>query len=181
MSDTLQALGGFALIIGLFVAYFWERRAKRRAALPRPEPPRPVEPVTTPAERGSRSSINWGAPFLYCLLLVGVARGSVVWYWISLIVYTVFLIVAVYSTLSPKELAAEQRRRPGTTRADHYLKLGVPYLLFPGAALALVLSGRVWAVLLPAVPWLLIIPLALIVLPATAVSQWWSRRQKPPA
>src|SRR5712672_2993719 len=135
VSDALSAIGGFALIVGLFAAYIAQRVAARRAKAPQPAPlPAPEPPphavAAGPAEP-ARSSINWGAPFLYCTLLTVAARAGPVWSTICLVGYAVFVVVGAYSTFSPKELAEEQRRRPGTTRWEHYGKTGFPYVLVP--------------------------------------------------
>ncbi|HEY2824104.1 MAG TPA: hypothetical protein VGI83_01020 [Gemmatimonadales bacterium] len=174
MSDTLQTLGGLALIGGLLVAYIAQRVAARRPQMPPGAPP----PDPPPAEAGApaRSSVNWGAPFIYCALLSVVARGGQVWSIVCLVVYAAFVVIGAHSTFSPRELAAEQRRRSGTTRGEHYLKLGVPYVLVPVLALALVLSGAAWAILLPAVPWVLLLVLAVVVLPVQGLAAWMRRR-----
>ena len=168
VSDTLQALGGFALIIGLFVAYIAQRVAQRRAKAPQPVV---TAPEPAPPQAQSRGSINWGAPFIYCLLLVGVARGGPIASKVWLVIYVAMFFLAVYSTFSPKELAGEQKRHPGTTRGEHYIRLGIPYVLFPGVSLVLVLAGQGWAVLLPAIPWVLILLFAIVVLPVQALKR----------
>ena len=175
MSDTLQTLGGFALIVGLFVAYLRERRARSRPAtlppVPAAAPATATEPASAPAEStGGRSSINWGAPIIYCVLLWGVVHRDTNWRYVWLTLYSAMIAVAVHTMLSAKELAIERRRQPDLTRREHWVKIGVPYLLFPLAGLALVLAGIPGGVLVPALPWVLIILAAVVILPAQAVA-----------
>ena len=108
-------------------------------------------------------------PVVYCLLLVGADthRGNF-WGYLWQTLYAVIFAVAVYSTFSPRELAAEQKRRPGTTRADHYLTLGVPYVLFPAIAWVVTIPlGWRGGVVVPALPWavLLVVGLVAMALP----------------
>jgi phosphotransferase system glucose/maltose/N-acetylglucosamine-specific IIC component len=169
MRETLQGLAGLALIVGLFVAYALERRARRRAAEPppvvaEPEPP-PAEIIdgTQPAPV-SYGSPNWGAPIVFVLLLVGAAthRGSwwgVLWQ----VIYFGIIAVAAYSTFSRKELREEQERRPGTTRRDVFLRIGVPYLLIPLIAWLITMPlGITLGTLVPALPWMLLALLGVV-------------------
>ena len=165
MPETLQGLFGFALIAGLFIWYVRERRARTRAAAPpdsiaKPPAERPateMEPVEAPVTQGS--SPNWGAPIGFCLLLLGAVthRGNF-WGYLWQACYLGIVVVATYSTFSPKELAAEKLRRPGTTRREHYVKLGVPYILVPVVAWTIAIPLRVnGAWMLPALPWALLL------------------------
>jgi hypothetical protein len=159
--ETLQGLAGLALIVGLFVFYVRERRAKSRQPLIEVQPPvARVEAPTTPETKPPRgSSPNWGAPIIFVLLLSGAAthRGS--WWgvlWQAL--YFAVIVVGLYSTFSPKELAAEQARRPGTTRRDVYLTLGVPYLLVPIVAWIVTIPfAFAPGAFIPALPWVALI------------------------
>lgn len=167
MSDTLSGLLGFALIAGLFVKYAMDRRARKRAANPdsiaTPEPASVIatEPSTTVSSepRVRSSSPNWGMPVVYCLLLYGAdSHRTNFWGYLWQGLYFALLAVASYSTFSPKELAAEQVRRPGTTRLNQYVTLGVPYVLFPAAGWILVEPvGWSPGVLVPALPWALLL------------------------
>ena len=171
MSDTLSAVAGGAMIIGLFVAYARERRARTRARQVGASPP--VDPVVS-AERipvaapdtsteaaalepstGGRSP-NWGLPIVYGLLLIAVAthRGSV-WGTVWQVVYLAIVALGAYSTFAPSELAGEQRRHPGTTRASHYVTFGVPYVLLPLVGWILVGPMRLpIGILAPIAPWI---------------------------
>ena len=159
VSDTLSGFFGAALIVGLFVAYAMQRRARNRspAALETVEPPPDTRSETEPAT--SSRSPNWGMPIVYCLLLVAAdSHRGTFWGYLWQGTFLAILALAAYSTFSPKELASEQMRRPGTTRADHYLSLGVPYLLFPAIGWTLVVVvGWPVGILVPAIPWLLML------------------------
>jgi hypothetical protein len=175
VTDTLQALGGVALIVGLFVAYALERRARHRPATPPPEPV--VAPVATaptpaaPAETtGGRRSINWGAPIIYCVLLWGGAHRDTNWRYVWLTLYAAMLVVAGHTMFSAKEFAIERRRQPDLTWREHWVKIGVPYLLFPVAGLALVLAGVSGGVIVPSLPWVFIILAAVVILPVQVVA-----------
>ena len=162
MTETLQALFGFSLIVGLFVWYFRERRAKNR-----PAPAAALEPVARPepetAEPSSNEvslgSPNWGAPLIYVILLTAIRATQRSWWsllWLG--IYFGIWALAVYSTFHPKELAAEQARRPGTTPAFHYVRYGVPYVLFPFVGwLVAVRLGWGLGVFIPALPWIFLI------------------------
>jgi hypothetical protein len=173
MSDTLSGLLGFALIAGLFVKYAMDRRAQKRAAHPdsivSPEAASGIEtePATAvaPEPRARSSSPNWGMPIVYCLLLVGAdTHRANFWGYLWQGLYFALFAVACYSTFSPKELAAEQARRPNTTRLDHYVTLGVPYVLFPAAGWILVEPvGWSPGILVPALPWALLLVVAGVV------------------
>ena len=98
-------------------------------------------------------------PIVYCLLLAAADshRGNF-WGYLWQGIFLAILALAAYSTFSPKELAMEQARRPGTTRVDHYLSLGVPYLLFPAIGWTLVeVAGWSAGMFVPAIPWLLML------------------------
>jgi hypothetical protein len=159
--ETLQGLAGLALIVGLFVFYARERRAKGRPPVVDGTPPvARVEALATPDAAPSRgSSPNWGAPIVFVLLLLGAAthRGSwwgVLWQ----VLYFVIIGVALYSTFSPKEFAAELARRPGTTRGDVYLTLGVPYILVPIAGWIVTIPFNFApGAFIPALPWVALI------------------------
>ena len=101
-------------------------------------------------------------PIAYCLLLAGAdTHRTSFWGYVWQGIYFALLAVAMYSTFSPKELVAEQARRPGTTRLSHYVTLGVPYILFPAAGWILVEPVH-WTpgVLVPALPWALLLIIA---------------------
>lgn len=169
MNDTIAGLLGFALMAALFVAYAWERRARRRGTTVAGSAEVAVDVVATPdvatmepesaVRAQSRSSPNWGMPIVYGLLLAGADahRGSL-WGYLWQGLYFALIAVALYSTFSPKELAAEQVRRPDTTRTGHYLALGVPYVLVPALAWVLVIPlGWMGGIFVPAVPWVLLL------------------------
>ena len=102
-------------------------------------------------------------PIVYCLLLAGADshRGSF-WGYLWQGLYGVLFVVAVHSTFSPKELAAEIVRRPDTTRWSHYLTLGVPYVLFPAIAWVVVVPlGWKAGIIVPALPWALLLVVGL--------------------
>jgi Ca2+/Na+ antiporter len=171
--ETLQGLFGFALIIGLFVWYVRERRAKNRPPALAPERV-DVTPVAAEAEPVVRvSSPNWGAPIVYVLLLYAALKAQGTWWsmlWLT--IYFAIFGVAWYSTFSEKELEDEQARRPGTTRREHYLKLGVPYLLFPMLGwLGVFVFGWKLAVFIPAIPWLALLAAAAFLTVRGAVSK----------
>lgn len=87
--------------------------------------------------------------------------------------YLAFVAVGVHSLVSPKEFAQEQKRRPGTTRMDHLMNTGVPYVFFPVLAWVLVFPvGWNGGVLIPALPWALMILFAAVVLPGSAAVRW---------
>jgi hypothetical protein len=159
MTETLQALFGFALIGGLFVWYFRERRAKRATIEPVAAPiVDATADVTTETPVVSLGSPNWGAPIFYVIVLLAI-KGTRGWWsigWLAL--YFAVWALAFYSTFSPSQLREEQERRPGTTRRFHYLRFGVPYVLFPllGWFVAIRLS---WlpGVLIPALPWVVLV------------------------
>ena len=173
MNDTVASLLGAALIAGLFVAYAIQRRARNR---PTPPPGTiDVPPVSISGQEPHAASPNWGMPIVYCLLLAAADshRGSF-WGYLWQGIFFALLAVAAYSTFSPKELALEQSRRPGTTRLHHYMTLGVPYLLVPAIGWALVeVAGWSGGVFVPAVPWLLL----LIAGGVVAVWQKWRGRK----
>lgn len=159
VNDTAAGLFGTALIAGLLVAYALQRRGRNRPA----PPPETIDvpPTSTSVEQPQRPSPspNWGMPIVYCLLLAAADshRGNF-WGYLWQGIFFAFLAVAAYSTFSPKELAMEQARRPGTTRQHQYLTLGVPYLLFPAIGWALVeVAGWPGGVFVPAIPWLLLL------------------------
>ena len=176
VNDTLAGLLGVALIAGLFAAHSIQRRRRNAPAPPPETAERPSVSVSAKELQATSSSPNWGMPIVYCLLLAAADshRGNFwgyLWQWI----FFAFLAVAAYSTFSPKELAMEQTRRPGTTRQHQYLTLGVPYLLFPAIGWALVeLAGWPGGVFVPAIPWLLL----LIAGGAAAVWQKWRGRKQ---
>src|SRR5207248_5105249 len=98
---------------------------------------RPVRRVRA-AARGS--SPNWGMPIILCALLIGAtSHRDSSWGCVWQAIFLGIVGVAAYFVVSPKELAAEQTRRPGTTRFEHYLKLGVPYVAVPVVAWILVI------------------------------------------
>ena len=139
------------------------------SAQPAATPDASAPPPAPDAGGPSSSSPNWGMPIVYCLLLVGADshRGSF-WGYLWQALYFVIFAVAAYSTFSPKELAAEQVRRPGTTRMDLYLTVGVPYVLFPAIAWVLTIPiGWRGGIFVPVLPWavLLVLGLGAVVLP----------------
>jgi hypothetical protein len=162
--ETLQGLFGLALIVGLVWWYARERRTKDRPPAPPPEPvdATPVVEDGEPTSRGS--SPNWGAPIVYVLLLYAAVRSQGSWWsmlWLT--IYFAIFGVAWYSTFSEKELVDEQARRPGTTRREHYFKLGVPYLLFPMLGwLGVCVFGWKLAVFIPTIPWVLLMAAGLV-------------------
>ena len=173
MLETLQTLFGLALIIGLFVWYARERRARNRPPASAPElvDATPVVDEGEPVVHGP--SPNWGAPIVYVLLLYAALRTQGTWWsmlWLT--IYFMIFGVAWYSTFSEKELADEQARRPGTTRREHYIKLGVPYLLFPLLGwLGAIVFGWKLAVFIPAIPWLALLAAAAFLIVRRAVSK----------
>ncbi len=174
MIETLQGVFGLALIAGLFVWYARERRARKHPSAPAPEAVKATSVEDAePVVRGA--SPNWGAPIAYVLLLHAALRSQGTWWsMVWLTIYFAIFGVAWYSTFSEKELADEQARRPGTTRREHYFKLGVPYLLFPmlGWLGAFVFGWRP-AVFIPTIPWLLLIAAGLVLWGREA----WARRK----
>ena len=166
MNDALAGVIGAVAIGAIFVAYARERRARMRPPeVVLAEPPEQV--ASTEEEPTIRSSSpNWGMPIVYCLLLIGAdTHRNSFWGALWQAIFFVILAVAAYSTFSPKELAEEQARQPGTTRMQHYVTLGVPYLLFPlaGWFLAMRLGWR-RGVLVPALPWMFLLLLGLVVI-----------------
>ena len=159
VNDTVASLLGAALIAGLFVAYAIQRRERNRPTPPPATVEAPPVSISGQEPHTPSSSPNWGMPIVYCLLLATANshRGSF-WAYLWQGIFFAILALAAYSTFSPKELAMEQTRRPGTTRLHHYITLGVPYLLFPAIGWTLVeVVGWSGGVIVPAIPWLLML------------------------
>ena len=160
MNDTGGAIVGAVLLIGIVVAYVRERRARARPATTEaaPAPPPPVDADAT-TEVVRSASPNWGAPIIFCLLLIAAdTHRNSAWGYLWQALYGAVVLFAVYSTFNPKELADEMERRPGTTRAHHYVMLGVPYVVVPVVAWTLLFPfGWRPAVLLPVLPWVLLL------------------------
>lgn len=161
MGDTLSAIGGFALIIGLFVAYAIQRRNARIAKNPPPAaepaaaPVAAVDAATAETPLRSSRSPNWGAPILFCLLLLGAAthRGNF-WGYLWQTIFFAFVAVALYSMFSAKDFEIEKKRDPELTRSRHYLTIGVPYVLFPVIGWVVTIPmGINGGFLIPAVAW----------------------------
>lgn len=177
MPDWLSGVLGFAFIVGLFVAYAAEQRARRRAKNPPPAPDPAAEPVvsaqqaTAPSDAAasvelarSASSPNWGAPIVFCLLLLFAAthRHSF-WGYLWQTIFWVIVLVAAYSAFLPSEIAKEQARHPGMTKRDIFLITGVPYVVLPIIGWVLVIPlGWNWAVIVPALPWALLLVIGMI-------------------
>ena len=166
MTDALAGVVGAVVIGGIVVAYVRERRARTRPPEVLPaEPPEPLAATDEDTTTIRSSSPNWGMPIVYCLLLIGAdTHRDSFWGVLWQAIFFVIVAVAAYSTFSPKELAQEQARQPGTTRMQHYVTFGVPYLLFPlaGWFLAMRMGWRL-GVFVPALPWLLLLLFGLIV------------------
>jgi hypothetical protein len=160
-----ESLLGVVLIAGLFVAYAMQRRAARGPSAPETTPA--VEPPGAKDEeleptRGS--SPNWALPIVFCALLAAASAHRSSWWgtlWQTL--YLGLVALGVYSTFSAREIAAELERRPGLTAAEHRWQSGLPYVAVPVIAWALAIPiGWRPAVLLPALPWLILLIIGVI-------------------
>lgn len=171
MSDSVKGLLGFALVAGLFVLYWRERRQRRRAAAGEPGSVPPLAPAlpATPAPAQGEEAVgpspphrspNFGFPILMCFLLfltAGHRHDGWGYLWQGL--YLAVVAVAVYSTLSPKEFERDHGQHPERTRRVHIVVMAVPYVLFPAAGwVMVVVVGWNAGVLVPALPW---VPLVL--------------------
>jgi len=189
VSDSVQGLLGFALVAGLFVLYWRERRQRRRAAAGESgsvPPLAPVEPATPARVEGEEAvgpspthrSPNLGFPILMCFLLfltAGHRHDGWGYLWQGL--YLVVMAVAAYSTLSPKEYELERGRNPARTRGGHIVVMAVPYVLFPAAGWAMVVvAGWNAGALVPALPW---VPLVLGSMLAGLLERLQRRRRGP--
>ena len=105
------------------------------------------------------------APIIYAFLLIAAAthpRSFWGWLWLSL--YAAFLAVAAFSTFSPKEYVAEEKRWPGLSRREYLLTMGIPYFALPLAGGLLVMAGMQRAsgaaillgIVVALLPWLLL-------------------------
>ncbi len=166
MTELLQELLGFALIGALFAAYFVQRRRRGKpaaAVAPSPPPPIPAPAAEPgPAAEVSLGSPNWAVPAVFVALLAGAAthRGSG-WGTLWTAIFWLIVLAAAYSAFAPSQVAAELARRPGMTRSLHYVRIGVPYVLFPAIAYVVVMPLH-WlpGLAIAALPWL-----ALLLLP----------------
>jgi hypothetical protein len=162
----MEAFLGFALIVGLFVAYAMQQRSTRRAAedaaAPKPAAIEAASPEVAAddarVQAVSSGSPNWGAPVLFTGFLIGAATHRDSWWGILWqVLYFAMLAVAAWSTFGPGDLREEQRRHPGTTRSDMLVRIGIPYLLIPLVGWLLVIPlNHGAAALLPAIPWILL-------------------------
>lgn len=163
MSDTGSAVGGFALIIGLFVAYALERRAAR--AKKNPSAPTEPAPVAAPAATSDHASPaasapqgrspNWGAPIVFCLLLFGAAthRHSF-WGYLWQAIFLAFVAFGVYSTASKRDFEIDRKRDSELTRTLYVITTGVPYVFFPLLGWTMVVPfGLNAGVIVPALAW----------------------------
>jgi hypothetical protein len=105
-------------------------------------------------------------PIVFTLLLVSAAahRHSF-WGYLWQLIFGGIVLLGAYSTFSPKEIAAEIARRPGTTRSSILVTTGVPYVLVPtiGWVLAIPLGWGPGA-LVPLLPWAALLVFAAIAL-----------------
>jgi hypothetical protein len=162
----LTAFLGFALIVGLFVAYFLQQREKKRPAEPAPTEPGAAAPSANDEAIGPRgSSPNWGAPILFCGFLYGAtSRAGTGWSVFWQLLYFGLVALGAYTAFSAKEFAGEQARNPSVTRRDHMLQYGVTYVAVPVIAWVLAIPfGWPTATLLPALPWALLLIVGLVV------------------
>ncbi len=185
----MQGLLGFALIAGLFVLYWRERRQRRRAAAGEPgsvPPVAPVEPATPAPFEGEEAvgpspphrSPNFGFPILMgFLLFLTAGHRHDGWGYLWQGIYLAVMAVAAYSTLSPKEYELERGRDPARTRGVHIAVMAVPYVLFPAAGwVMVVVAGWNAGVLVPALPW---VPLVLGAMLAGPLERRQRRRGGP--
>jgi hypothetical protein len=165
----MGAFFGFLFIAGLFAAYALQERDKKRQAERADAPPQqqPVvaEPVAAVERPVSQGSPNWGAPILFTGLLIAAATHRDSWWGVFWQVpYFALMAVAAYSTFHPKEIAEEQRRRPGTTRRDVFIRTGIPYLIIPLIAWTVTIpAGLNAGALIAAVPWILLAIIGMVV------------------
>lgn len=155
MSDSLAGILGVLFIAGLFVAYVRQRRERNRPPTPVVAAEQAPAAASEPEPSTHSSSPNWGMPIVYCALLAGAdSHRGTFWGYLWQAIFFALLAVAAYSMFSPRELAATQSRNPETTRVNHYITLGVPYLLFPviGWVLVMVFGWSAGA-FVPALPW----------------------------
>ena len=123
-----------------------------------PDAPASSADTTEPQSPAGRSP-NWGAPLILCALLYGAAsQGRSAWGLVWHGLYVAAVLLGAYTAFSNKEFEAERRRAPGTTRFQHIVWYGVPYVLFPVAGwLLAILAGSRFGTLVPALPWVALV------------------------
>ena len=155
VNDAVDGLIGLALIGGLFLAYYVERRstrlrreqAERITALP---------PAIAEAPSPSGPSPSFAISFIYTALLIAAAtHADSGWGYLWLALFGILFIFALRSTFGRGDYESARTNAPTLTRREHVLMNGIPYVLLPLIGFVLVIPyGWIWGAVVPGVIWL---------------------------
>jgi len=171
VSDDAYGLLGLLFIVGLFVAYGVERRAKRSAVQPGAAgaaapsgPPAKTRPPY-PSDYLPAHSAELGClPIVpSVLLLLVVTHRDDFWGILWQVVFFALIAVATWAALRPSEIASARRWDPELTPRAHRLRIGVGFVVLPLVGWVLAVPLR-WdpGCVVPALPWVLILAYAYV-------------------